>query len=128
MARTRLRRYFRHGLIPQLMAFEACVRLGGVTRAADELALAQPTVSGLLKRLSDLVGEPVLHIRGGRVELTAAGRQVQRLCEDVLGSLNRFDEQRSENLRAEITPKIEPWSHAQEPPFPSKSPPGSRAS
>jgi hypothetical protein len=31
--------------LPQLMAFEACVRLGSVTRAAEELSLAQPTVS-----------------------------------------------------------------------------------
>ena len=128
MARTRLRRYFRHGLIPQLMAFEACVRLGGVTRAADELALAQPTVSGLLKRLSDLVGEPVLRTRGGHVELTEAGREVQRLCEEVLGSLNRFEQRRSENLRAEIPTTIGTWSNAPEPPFPSKSPPASRAS
>jgi DNA-binding transcriptional LysR family regulator len=127
MARTRLRRYFRHGLIPQLMAFEACVRLGGVTRAADELALAQPTVSGLLKRLSDLVGEPVLRTRGGRVELTEAGREVQRLCEEVLGSLNRFEERRSENVRAE-TNENRAWSHAPGPLFPSKSPPASRAS
>jgi len=119
MARSRLRRYFRHGLIPQLMAFEACVRLGGVTRAADELALAQPTVSGLLKRLADLVGEPVLRTRGGRVELTEAGREVQGLCEEVLGSLNRFEDRRS---------RIAPWSHDPERPFPSKSPPESPAS
>jgi DNA-binding transcriptional LysR family regulator len=45
MSRARLRRYFRHGLLPQLMVFEAVARLGGVTRAAEELHLAQPTVS-----------------------------------------------------------------------------------
>jgi DNA-binding transcriptional LysR family regulator len=127
MARSRLRRYFRHGLIPQLMAFEACVRLGGVTRAADELALAQPTVSGLLRRLSDLVGEPVLRTRGGRVELTEAGTEVARLCEEVFGSLNRFEERRSESLRVETT-TMAPWNHAPEPPFPSKSPPAFPAS
>ena len=90
----RSRRYFRHGLIPQLIAFEACMRLGGVTRAAEELALAQPTVSGLLRKLSETVGEPVLHSRGGRVELTDAGRDVAQLCEEILASLSRFDERR----------------------------------
>jgi DNA-binding transcriptional LysR family regulator len=109
------------------MAFEACVRLGGVTRAADELALAQPTVSGLLRRLSDLVGEPVLRTRGGRVELTEAGTEVARLCEEVFGSLNRFEERRSESLRVETT-TMAPWNHAPEPPFPSKSRPAFPAS
>jgi LysR family transcriptional regulator, low CO2-responsive transcriptional regulator len=94
MARPRFRRYFRHGLLPQLIAFEACLRLGGVSRAAEELALAQPTVSGLLRRLSDTVGAPVLLARGGRVELTAAGRDVAILCEEILESLERFDVKR----------------------------------
>lgn len=94
MARPRIRRYLRHGFFPQLIAFEACLRLGGVTRAAEELALAQSTVSGLLRRLSDTVGEPVLHARGGRVELTDAGRRVALLCEEVLDSLGRFEQAR----------------------------------
>ena len=95
MARHRLRRFFRHGFLPQLIAFEACVRLGGVTRAAEELSLAQPTVSGLLRKLGEAVGEPVLKARGGRVELTPAGRDVQGLCAEVLGSLERFEERRA---------------------------------
>ena len=95
MARPRFRRYFRHGLVPQLIAFEACLRLGGVSRAAEELALAQPTVSGLLRRLSETVGSPVLTARGGRVELTAAGRDVAVLCEEIFQSLERFDGKRS---------------------------------
>lgn len=94
MSRPRFRPYFRHGLLPQLIAFEACLRLGGVTRAARELCLAQPTVSGLLRKLSETVGEPVLVARGGRVELTAAGRDVAFLCEGIFESLERFDERR----------------------------------
>ena len=53
MPRSRLRRYFRHGFFPQMVAFEACVRLGSVTRAAEELSLAQPTVSHHLKVLTE---------------------------------------------------------------------------
>ena len=93
--RPRFRPYFRHGLLPQLIAFEACVRLGGVTRAAQELCLAQPTVSGMLRKLSETVGEPVLVAKGGRVELTPAGRDVARLCEGIFESLERFDARRS---------------------------------
>ena len=94
MARNPLRRYFRHGLLPQLIAFEACLRLGSVTRAADELSLAQPTVSGLLKRLSETIGEPVMHARGGRMEISAAGHDVLALCIDVLEAFRRFDDKR----------------------------------
>ena len=95
MARTRIRRYLRHGLLPQLIAFEACIRLGGITRAADELALAQSTVSGLLRKLTDTVGEPLLRAHGGRIELTQAGRGVAMLCEEILESLARFERSRS---------------------------------
>ncbi|HZZ91266.1 MAG TPA: LysR family transcriptional regulator [Usitatibacter sp.] len=94
MDRPRFRRYFRHGLLPQLIAFEACVRLGGVTRAAEELCLAQPTVSGLLKRLSDTIGEPVLVARRGRMEPTPAGRHLAALCHDIFASFERFESRR----------------------------------
>lgn len=100
MARSRLRRYFRHGFLPQLIAFEACVRLGGVTRAAEELALAQPTVSGLLRKLSETVGEPLLLARGGRIELTPAGTHVLALCGEVLDSLSRFEQSVSPRIGA----------------------------
>ena len=95
MTRPRFRRYFRHGLLPQLIAFEACLRLGGVTRAAEELCVAQPTVSGLLRKLSDTVGEPVMSARGGRIALTPAGEDVALLCEEILGCLERFEEKRA---------------------------------
>ncbi len=104
MSRPRFRPYFRHGLLPQLIAFEACLRLGGVTRAARELCLAQPTVSGLLKKLSETVGEPVIVARGGRMEATAAGRDVALLCEGIFESLEQFEERRAVH-RADARPE-----------------------
>jgi len=89
MARTRVRRYYRHGFLPQLLAFEACARLGSVTRAAEELSLAQPTVSGLLRKLSDTMGAPLLQPRNGRMELTEAGREAAFLCYEILAVLQR---------------------------------------
>jgi hypothetical protein len=74
MTRTR-RRFFRHGFLPQLMAFEAAVRLGSVTRAAEELALAQPTVSCCTK-LSGFARGPVAVIRDRRGP--SAGTQAPR--------------------------------------------------
>ena len=94
MPGRRFQPYFRHGLLPQLIAFEACTRLGGVSRAAEHLALAQPTVSGLIRRLSETVGAPVLLARGGNIELTEAGHDVAVLCAEMLAALNRFEERR----------------------------------
>ena len=68
-----LRRYFRHGLLPQLMVFEAVSRLENVTRAAEELHLAQPTVSTQMKKLSLTLGMPLLEQHGKRLRLTPAG-------------------------------------------------------
>ena len=56
LALPALRRYLRHGTLPQLAAFEAVVRLGSATRAAQALCVAQPTISGHLKKLGDSLG------------------------------------------------------------------------
>jgi DNA-binding transcriptional LysR family regulator len=83
MQKMALRRYFRHGLFPQLMVFEAVARLGSVTRAAEELHLAQPTVSTQLRKLQDALGLRLVEWRGRRMELTEAGRELHRSCTEV---------------------------------------------
>ena len=92
MQKVTLRRYFRHGLFPQLMVFEAVARLGSVTRAAEELHLAQPTVSTQLRKLQDALGLRLVEWRGRRMELTDAGRELHRSCTEVFavfGALER---------------------------------------
>ena len=42
-----------------LVAFDALYDARNVTRAAERLALTQPTVSGMLSRLRDLFGDPL---------------------------------------------------------------------
>ena len=92
MMRPTLRRYFRHGLFPQLLVFEAVARLGGVTRAATELHLAQPTVSTQLRKLSDALGMALIEWRGRELHLTPAGRELHACCGELLdlfGSMER---------------------------------------
>jgi len=89
-----LRRYFRHGMLPQLLAYEACIRHGSVTRAAEELSLAQPTVSCLIKKLSTTMGGALTMTRERRIEPTALGHEVLALCRDVIEALGRFDDRR----------------------------------
>ena len=92
MPRTKLRRYFRHGLLPQLIVFEAVARLGSVTRAAGELHLAQPTVSVQIKKLAATFGVALFEQRGRNLHLTAAGRTLREDCGEMLALLSRIED------------------------------------
>ena len=76
MRHAALRRYFRHGMLPQLMVFEAVARLGSFTRAGEELCLAQPTVSVQIRKLSEVLELPLFDQCGRKVELTEGGREL----------------------------------------------------
>ena len=93
MSRARLRRYFRHGLFPQLIVFEAVARLGSVTRAAEELHLAQPTVSMQLKKLACALDLQLFEPDGRRLRLTPAGEALRTACAEVVQMFGRIDEQ-----------------------------------
>lgn len=97
-SRAPLRRYLRHGMLPQLAVFEAAARLGSFTRAAESLHLAQPTVSTQLKKLSDTLGLPLFEQIGKRVHLTPAGEALRDSCRDLFGAFSRLDE-RLDGLR-----------------------------
>ena len=102
MPRSHLRRYFRHGLFPQLIVFEAVARHGSVTRAAEELHLAQPTVSTQLGKLSETVGLKLHEHQNRTLRLTPAGREVRAACEELMALLERT-EARLAGLRAPQT-------------------------
>ena len=91
MPRTALRRYFRHGLFPQLMVFEAVARLKSATRAAEELHLAQPTVSTQIRKLSETLGIALLQHRGRGLEPTAAGVELRAACEELIALFERTE-------------------------------------
>lgn len=87
----RLRRYLRHGMLPQLAAFETVMRLGSVTRAADALAMAQPTVSGHLRKLTESIGLPLFEARGRQLVPTAAAWALHAAVAEMFDSLERVD-------------------------------------
>lgn len=75
----------------QLQLFEAVARHGSFSRAADELFLAQPTVSMQVKKLADSVGYPLLEQVGGRAQLTEMGKVVYTACQDVFSALENVE-------------------------------------
>jgi DNA-binding transcriptional LysR family regulator len=91
MPRHGLRRFFRHGMFPQLMVFEAVARLGSVTRAAEELHLAQPTVSTQLKKLAQSLEVALFEQKGRGLVLTHAGRELQHVCIELVGLFERAE-------------------------------------
>ena len=91
-SRVRLRRYVRHGMLPQLAALEAVVRLGSATRAAEALCIAQPTLSGHLRKLSDALGVRLFDTQGKRLVPTNAALTVLRAANEVSGALERCEE------------------------------------
>jgi DNA-binding transcriptional LysR family regulator len=85
------RRYFRHGLFPQLIVFEAVARLGSVTRAAEELHLAQPTVSTQIKKLSTTLDAKLFEQHGRTLRLTAAGESLRGICTELFALCGRLE-------------------------------------
>lgn len=83
----KIRRYLKHGTLPQLRVFEAVVRHGSFTRAGEELHLAQPTVSVQVRKLTETVGLPLLEQTGKRIQPTAAGRALYEACHDLFETL-----------------------------------------
>lgn len=77
----------RHATLRQLQVFEAVARLGSFTRAAEELFLAQPTVSMQVKKLVDTIGLPLFEQVGIRIQLTDAGREVYTACQECFHAL-----------------------------------------
>jgi DNA-binding transcriptional LysR family regulator len=91
MPHPSLRRYFRHGLLPQLLVFEAVSRLENVTRAAEELHLAQSTVSTQLKKLSNALDTGLFEKHGKRWRLTQGGELVAAASRELHDLLARLE-------------------------------------
>jgi LysR family transcriptional regulator, transcriptional activator of nhaA len=68
-----------------LLYFWAVVREGGVSRAAEKLRLAQPTVSAQVKLLEETLGQPLFDREGRRLVLTDTGRVVYRYADEIFG-------------------------------------------
>ena len=81
----------------QLQIFEAVVRLGGYTKAANALHLSQPTVSMQIKKLAETLGLPLLEQVGKSIHPTAAGRDVYETAREILGGVVALEDIASEH-------------------------------
>lgn len=86
----------RHTTFRQMQIFEAIVRLGSFTRAAEELFLTQPTVLTQLKKLTDVMGLPLVDQAGRRIKTTEAGEELYQTIRNIFDTLTNLDTRISE--------------------------------
>jgi len=68
-----------------LLYFWTVVREGGVSRAAEKLRLAQPTVSAQIRLLEHTLGARLFDRHGRRLVLTDVGQLVYRYADEIFG-------------------------------------------
>ena len=86
-----LRRYLRHGMLAQLATFEAVLRLRSATRAAEAMCIAQPTLSGHLRKLSEAVGVPLFKMQGKHLAPTDAALVLLQTSHEIFAVLERCE-------------------------------------
>ena len=82
-----------------MRTFVDIVRAGGIGAAARRLNRQQPSISAALKRLEDHVGATLLHRTASGVEMTAAGKAMMVLCEDMLEAARMMPHQIAQATR-----------------------------
>ena len=81
----------RYATLRQLQIFEASVRLGSFSKAAEELFVTQPTVSMQIKKLSDALGIPLFEQVGRNVRPTEVGHELYEACRKIFESLANLE-------------------------------------
>ncbi len=81
----------RHATLRQLQIFEAIVRSGSFTAAAEELHLTQPTVSIQIRKLREALGLTLFEQIGRKIFPTAAGQALYTACREILSSLSHLE-------------------------------------
>jgi DNA-binding transcriptional LysR family regulator len=72
--------------------FAKVCEIGGVTKAAEELSLAQPAVSQAIKEMEDYYGLPLFDRVGRRIELTETGKCALDYAKRILSLADEADE------------------------------------
>lgn len=91
----------RHLSFRLLQVFRQVVQSGSITAASRLLHLTQPTVSLQLKKLSEVIGEPLFDYQQHKLQLTAAGELLYQTAQDIDERLSelteRLNQQRTGN-------------------------------
>jgi DNA-binding transcriptional LysR family regulator len=75
----------------KLEVFCQVVDLGGVTKAAESLYVAQPAVTAHIRSLEDRLGVKLFHRVGHRLRLTETGQYVYRWASEIAARSNQME-------------------------------------
>jgi LysR family transcriptional regulator, hydrogen peroxide-inducible genes activator len=101
--------------IHQLRYFCAIVRAGSFTRAAEQLGIAQPSLSQQIKRLEKHLGSPLFERLGRSVRLTSAGEGLHQMAVGILQQVAEAETRIAalnegyDSLRVGVIPTIMPY-------------------
>lgn len=71
-------------LVAELKSFHAVARCGTVTKAAAQLGVSQPTVTGQLRQLESRYGVELFHRQGRGLRLSDAGHRLMPMVEKLV--------------------------------------------
>ncbi|MCG9697871.1 LysR family transcriptional regulator [Shewanella sp. Isolate11] len=79
--------------IKNLQYFLTLVESANFTKAAEKSFITQPTLSKIIQRLEDNLGEKLLHRNNQKVELTQAGQLLEQSAREIVGQWHRLQEE-----------------------------------
>ena len=77
--------------IEKLKALKTAVEIGSITQAAEHMGYSQPGLTGMLKRLEQEIGYPLLRRGTKGVRLTDEGRALMPYIERILRESDTFE-------------------------------------
>ncbi|MBU2759461.1 LysR family transcriptional regulator [Acidithiobacillus sulfurivorans] len=83
----------RHVTFRQLQIFSTVIRMKSFTKAADELFLAQPTISLQMKKLGEAIGLPLFQSSGKETRPTDAGQDLYAACRELFRTFENLETQ-----------------------------------
>ncbi len=81
------------GTLRQIEIFLKVAEQGSIARAAEQLHLAQPSVSIQVRKLSDAIGLPLYEVIGKQLQLTEAGAAVVASGQEIFATIGDLDDQ-----------------------------------
>lgn len=91
----------------KLKYFHTAAKLEHVTKAAEELHIAQPSLTKAIHQLEDELGVPLLRKNGRRIELTEYGEYLKRRLDTILPEIDKLPEELDRlKLKADKTVKL----------------------
>lgn len=72
----------------QIKQFRVIARTESISKASEELFIAQPSLSQTLKRLETELGTPLFDRKGRRIALNGAGRIFLKYCDEITAALD----------------------------------------